>query len=76
MAAETLIQIEAAEACFRLANLLSEMLYCKPNDERNIKIECYTDNHQLHVSVYSIRPMQDKRLRTEIAQCLLNCLAM
>ena len=31
MAAETLIQVEAAEACFWLANLLSEILYCKPN---------------------------------------------
>ena len=67
MAAETLIQVEAAEACFWLANLLSEMLYCKPNDDRNIKIECYTDNHQLHDSVYSIRPIQDKRLWKEIA---------
>ena len=59
MAAETLIQVEAAEACFWLANLLSEMLYCKPNDDKNIKIECYTDNHQLYDSVYSIRPIQD-----------------
>ena len=66
MAAETLIQVEAAEACFWLANLLSEMLYCKPNDDKNIKIECYTDNHQLYDSVYSIRPIQDKRLQTEI----------
>ena len=64
MAAETLIQVEATEACFWLANLLSEMLYCKPNDDKN---ECYTDNHQLYHSVYSIRPIQDKRLRTEIA---------
>ena len=64
MAAETLIQVEAAEDCFWLANLLSEMLYCKPNDDKN---ECYTDNHQLYHSVYSIRPIQDKRLRTEIA---------
>ena len=67
MAAETLIQVEATEACFWLANLLSEMLYCKPNDDKNIKIECYTDNHQLYDSVYSIRPIQDKCLRTEIA---------
>ena len=67
MAAETLIQVEAAEACFWLANLLSEMLYCKPNDDKNIKIECYTDNHQLYDSVYSIRPIQDKFLWTKIA---------
>ena len=67
IAAETLIQVKAIDACFWLAKLLSEMLYCKPNDDRNIKIECYTDNYQLHDSVCSIRHIQDKRLRTEIA---------
>ena len=34
MAAETLIQVEAAKTCFRLANLLSDIFYCKPNDDR------------------------------------------
>ena len=67
MAAETLNQVEAAEACFWLANLLNEILYCKSNDAKNIKIESFTDNRQLYDSVYSIRPIQDKRLRTEIA---------
>ena len=67
MAAESLIQVEAAKVCFWLANLLSEMLYCKSNDAKSIKIECYTDNHQLYDSVYSIRPIQDKCLRTKIA---------
>ena len=67
MAAETLIQVKTIEACLWLANLLSKMLYCKPNDDKNIKIECYTDNHQLYDSLYSIRPIQDKRLWTEIA---------
>ena len=67
MAAETLIQVEAAEACFWLANLFSEILYCKSNSENKIQIECYTDNHQLYDSVYSIRPIQDKRLQIEIA---------
>ena len=43
------------------------MLYCKPNDDKNIKIECDTDNHQLYDSLYSIRPIQDKCLWTEIA---------
>ena len=67
MATKNLIQVEATEACFWLTNLLSEMLYCKPNDNKNIKIERDTDNHQLYDSVYSTRPIQDKRLRTEIA---------
>ena len=43
------------------------MLYCKSNDDKSIKIECYTDNHQLYDSVYSIRPIQDKFLWTKIA---------
>ena len=66
MATETLIQVEAAEACFWLANLLSEILYCKPNDNKNIKIECFPDNYQLYDSVYSTRPIQDQRLWKEI----------
>ena len=45
---------------FWLANLLREMLYCKASDNKNIKIGCFTDNHQLHDSVYSIRPTQNK----------------
>ena len=67
LAAEILIQVKAAKACFWLANLLIQILYCKPSDYKNIKIECFTDNQQSYDSVYSIRPIQDKRLRTEIA---------
>ena len=48
--AETLIQVKAAEACFWIESLLCEM-YCKPNNDKNIKIECYTDNHLLYDSV-------------------------
>ena len=47
MAVETLIQVEALKACFCLSNLLSVILYCEPNDNKNIKIKCFTDNHQL-----------------------------
>ena len=59
MTAETWMQVKAAEACFWLANLLSEILFCKPNNDKNMKREYFTDNHQLYDSVYSIRPMQD-----------------
>ena len=52
MAAEILTQAEAAKACFWLANLLKEILYCKPNDDKNIKVGCFNDNHQLYDSVY------------------------
>ena len=67
MAAETLIQVKSVKACFWLAHLLSQILYCKPNGYKIIKIECFSGNQQLYDSVYSIRPIQDKRLRTEIA---------
>ena len=42
-------------------------MYCKPNDDKNRKIECFTNNHHLYDSVYSIRPIQDKCLQTEIS---------
>ena len=47
VAEETLIQVEAAEACFLLANLLSEILYCKPNGGKKINIEYFIVNHEL-----------------------------
>ena len=31
-AGETLIQVEAVEACLWPSNLLNEILYCKPSD--------------------------------------------
>ena len=37
-AAETLIQVENAEACFQLASLLNEMLQSKPNDKGKNKL--------------------------------------
>ena len=63
MAAETLIQVEAAESAFWLRKLFKEFLI--END--NHSINCYTDNRQLHDAVYSIKPIQDKRLRIDIA---------
>ena len=67
MAAETLIQVDSAEASYWLATLLSEMLYGQSNYQNKIIIECNTDNHQLYDSVLSIGPVQDKRLRIEIS---------
>ena len=67
MAAETLIQVDSAEASYWLATLLREMLYGQSNYQNKIIIECNTDNHQLYDSVLSIGPIQDKRLRIEIS---------
>lgn len=66
MAAETLVQVEAAESCYWLANLLNEIIYPVSTKDTLVKIECKTDNHQLYDAVHSIRPIQDKRLRIEI----------
>ena len=66
MAAESFIQVQAAEACFWLAKLFNEIVYNDINSEKGIMIQCYTDNHQLYDAVQSIRPIQDKRLTIEM----------
>ena len=65
LAAETLSQVEASEACFWLGSILSEVLY---DSLDNIPfIECRTDNHSLVKAVYSSKAFLDKRLRVDIA---------
>lgn len=63
MAAETLIQVEAAEAAFWLSNLLTEVC------GRNVlnSIICYTDSRQLFEAVHSIKSVVDKRLRIDLS---------
>ena len=70
LAAETLIQVEATEACIWLSNLLRETLHRKSNDDKNIKTECFTDNHQLSVTDYHPYTLLEQYkvvLQTEIA---------
>ena len=67
MAAETLSQFEAAEACFGLSGMLKEVLLDSQDRSPQYSIECRTDSHQLFDAVYSVRPVLDKRLRTDIA---------
>ena len=67
MAAETLVQVECAEACFWIASLLNEILYEDPKKHPLPLIECNTDSRQLHDALQSIRPILDKRLRVDIA---------
>ena len=64
MAAETLIQVEAAEAGYWLSNIFSE-IYGIANFNHNIV--CYTDSRQLYDAVHSIKSIVDKRLRIDIA---------
>ena len=66
MAAETLVLVDCAEACFWLRNLLQELLF--KNSEKNLpEIECNTDSRQLYDAVHSIKAVTDKRLRIDIA---------
>ena len=62
MAAEILVQVEAAESCYWLANLFNEIFYLNHIQEKLAKSECKTDNHQLYDAVHSVRPIQDRRL--------------
>ena len=67
MAAETLIQVDALEACVWLTKLWNEVLY-ETSDSRSLPvIRSYTDSHQLYDAAHSIRPVQDKRLRVDVA---------
>ena len=66
MAAETLSQVEAEEACFWLSSMLKEVLLDSQDRSPQYSIECHTDSHQLYDAVYSVRPDLDKRLRTDI----------
>ena len=66
MAAETLVLVDCAEACFWIRNLITEVIF---NNLVDIipEIEINTDSHQLYDAVHSIKPVADKRLRIDIA---------
>ena len=59
MAAETLIQVEAAEAGFWISNIITEIY----NLTQHVPVECRTDSDAVH----SIRAITDKQLRIDIA---------
>ena len=64
MAAETLALVDAAEASFWLSKLFVEI--CSGNKiQINMPLHFYIDSKQLHEGLFSIRPVLDKRLRTE-----------
>ena len=53
MAAETLIQVEAAEVGFWIWNIITEIY----NLKQNVPVECRTDGRQLYDAVHSIRAL-------------------
>ena len=67
MAAETLSQVEAAEAFFWLSGILKEILFDSQDRSPQYSIECRTDSHQVYDTVYSIRPVLKQRLRIDVA---------
>ena len=62
MAAEILIQVEAAEAGFQISNIIAEIY----NLKQNVPVECRTDICQLYDAVHCIRAITDKQLRIDI----------
>ena len=56
MAAETVIQVEAAEAGFWISNINTEIY----NLKQKVPAECRTDSCQLYDAVHSIRAITDK----------------
>ena len=50
MAAETLIQVEAAEAGFWISNIITEIY----NLKQNVPVECRPDSRHLYDAVHSI----------------------
>ena len=68
MASETLIQVEAAEASYWIANLLAEILYEKKESRVMPRIECHTDNHQLYDAVYSLWIVKELQLADSLTK--------
>ena len=66
MASETLMQVEAAVASYWIANLLAEIIFEKKEVRVMPQIECYTDSNQLYDAVYSLKLIEDKRLRIDM----------
>ena len=64
MASETLTLVECSEACFWISQLTAEILGHK---NELLPILCYTDSKQLYDATYSLRSIEDKRLRIDIA---------
>ena len=66
MASETLIQVEAAEASYWIANLMAEILYVNRETCVMPQIECHTDSNQLYDAGHSLKLIEDKRLRIDL----------
>ena len=59
MAVETLIQVEAREASYWIANLMAEILYERKETHTMPQIVCHTDSSQLHDAVHSLKLIED-----------------
>ena len=61
----TLAMVKATDMSFYLAFILKEILLHN-NDQLNIPIECYIDNHSLWDSIHSTKRVSEKRLRIDL----------
>ena len=66
IAAESLSASDAADVCYYLGCLLSEILFGASNGNV-IPIVSYVDNYSIFENVYSTKSVSEKRLRIDIA---------
>ena len=64
LAGECLALEEAAETCFWIQSLLTQLLPC---EHKEIPIECVADKQSLLETICSTKNIQDKRLKVDIA---------
>ena len=64
LAAETLAASDAIDNAYYLAEILSEILF---RNDRDISIKLMVDNKSLFDNVYSVKNVNEKRLRIDIA---------
>ena len=64
MAAETLAMVNALNAGFLVATLVSELLY---DNRKKIQVQAVTDSEALYEASYSTKSLKDRRLRIDVA---------
>ena len=64
MSAETMAMVDAVDSACYIKEVVKEIL---PNETSNLPVTCYTDNLSLHQSAHKKTPVQDRRLRIELA---------
>ena len=64
LAAETLAASDAIDNAYYIGNIISQILF---NGEREIPVELYIDNRSLYDNLFSVKNVNEKHLRIDIA---------